>query len=67
MKEACKDYVDIKKELPFGIKNVSINSSKDKCLICGVLKKVLDIDNSSGEYNSLKICEDCANKFFRSK
>lgn len=36
----------------------------DKCDFCGESMRVLEVDNSWGEYNSLSACRDCLGKMF---
>jgi len=35
---------------------------EDECILCGVNKKCLYINDSEGEYSGASICGDCAKK-----
>jgi hypothetical protein len=43
---------------------LEIGTTERKCLVCNTETKVLEIDNSNGEYSVVRICKNCIEKIF---
>lgn len=43
---------------------IEVNKSRDKCFDCGLVRDVLSLDSSDGEYSAMNFCLECLTYFY---